>query len=166
MEDARDDKTTDTIVELQSVCRGFLARRKLKKLQVQCTAIRCIQKNIRCFLVVNNWPWWRLYTKVLPLLDVHRTEEELKNKSGEVDTLKSKLARLEREKKELEEANEKLTQKVTELSSSLSDERDTASHASEILEGETMERMRLERQLQELQESLEDVKKKKRQTGG
>ena len=32
--------------------------------QVQCTAIRCIQKNIRCFLVVNNWPWWRLYTKV------------------------------------------------------------------------------------------------------
>lgn len=161
LEDARDDKTTDTIVELQSVCRGFLARRKLKKLQVQCTAIRCIQKNIRCFLVVNNWPWWRLYTKVLPLLDVHRTEEELKNKSGEVDTLKSKLARLEREKKELEEANEKLTQKVTELSSSLSDERDTASHASEILEGETMERMRLERQLQELQESLEDVKKRK-----
>ena len=32
---------------------------------------------------------------------------------GEVDTLKLKLARLEREKKELEEANEKLQQKVT-----------------------------------------------------
>ena len=33
-------------------------------LQVQCTAIRCIQKNIRCYLSVNKWPWWRLYTKV------------------------------------------------------------------------------------------------------
>ena len=32
---------------------------------------------------------------------------------GEVDNLKSRLARLEREKKELEEANEKLQQKVT-----------------------------------------------------
>ena len=32
-----------------------------------------------------------------------------------MDTLKSKLARLEREKKELEEANEKLTQKVNIL---------------------------------------------------
>ena len=31
---------------------------------------------------------------------------------GEIDTLKLKLARLEREKKELEEANEKLQQKV------------------------------------------------------
>lgn len=40
---------------------------------------------------------------------------------------------------------------VTELSASLSEERETASHASEMLEGETMERMRLERQMQELQ---------------
>ncbi|XP_015760291.1 PREDICTED: unconventional myosin-XVIIIa-like [Acropora digitifera] len=123
LEDARDDKTTDTIVELQAFCRGFLARRKLKKLQVSYTAIRLAR--------------------------------------GEVDTLKLKLAKLDREKKELEEENEKLEQKVTELSSSLSEERETSSHASEILEGETMERMRLERQLQELQESLEDVKKRK-----
>ena len=32
---------------------------------------------------------------------------------GEVDTLKLRLSRLEREKKELEEANEKLQQKVS-----------------------------------------------------
>ena len=32
-------------------------------------------------MAVQNWNWWRLYTKVLPLLDVHRTEEELKSKS-------------------------------------------------------------------------------------
>lgn len=42
---------------------------------------------------------------------------------------------------------------VTELSASLADERETASHASEMLEGESMERMRLERQMQELQVS-------------
>ena len=40
---------------------------------------------------------------------------------------------------------------VTELSASLADERETASHASEMLESESMERMRLERQMQELQ---------------
>lgn len=34
---------------------------------------------------------------------------------GEVDILKSRLAKLEREKKELEEANEKLQQKVSKL---------------------------------------------------
>ena len=32
-------------------------------------------------MAVQNWTWWKLYTKVLPLLDVHRTEEELKSKT-------------------------------------------------------------------------------------
>ena len=36
LEDARDEKTTDTIIELQAFCRGFLARRNYKKLQVSC----------------------------------------------------------------------------------------------------------------------------------
>ena len=34
LEDARDEKTTDTIVELQAFCRGFLARKNYSKLQV------------------------------------------------------------------------------------------------------------------------------------
>lgn len=45
----------------------------------------------------------------------------------------------------------KILPQVNELSVALSEERETASHASEMLEGETMERMRLERQMQELQ---------------
>lgn len=35
LEDARDEKNTGTIVELQAHCRGFLARKKFKKLQVR-----------------------------------------------------------------------------------------------------------------------------------
>ena len=35
LEDARDEKTTGTIVELQAFCRGFIARRNYKKLQVR-----------------------------------------------------------------------------------------------------------------------------------
>jgi len=27
---------------------------------------------------VREWPWWRLYVKVAPLLNVHRTEDQLK----------------------------------------------------------------------------------------
>lgn len=42
---------------------------------------------------------------------------------------------------------------VNELSAALSEERAAGSHASELLEGETMERMRMERQLNELQVS-------------
>ncbi|XP_048583145.1 unconventional myosin-XVIIIa-like isoform X2 [Nematostella vectensis] len=163
LEDARDQKTTGTIVELQAYCRGFLARKRLKKLQVQNKAMICIQRNIRKFMAVRSWSWWKLYTKVLPLLNVHRTEEELKSKSGEVDILKAKVARLENENKELNDENMKLEQKVSELSVQLSEDRAAANHASQMLEQETMERMRLEVQLQEIQESLDEIKKKKEQ---
>ena len=49
--------------------------------QVERTAIRCLQRNIRKYVLVRNWEWWRLYTKVLPLLDVHRAERELMNRN-------------------------------------------------------------------------------------
>ncbi len=49
-------------------------------LQLQHMAVTCIQRNVKKFMAIRNWSWWRLYTKIRPLLDVHRTEEELRNK--------------------------------------------------------------------------------------
>ena len=36
-------------------------------------------------MFLKNWAWWKLYTKVKPLLNVARTEEEMKQKEEEVD---------------------------------------------------------------------------------
>jgi hypothetical protein len=32
---------------------------------------------VKKYLAIREWEWWRLYTKVKPILNVHRTEEEL-----------------------------------------------------------------------------------------
>jgi hypothetical protein len=40
-----------------------------------------LQRNIRKYILVRNWEWWRLHIKVLPMLDVHRAERELKDKT-------------------------------------------------------------------------------------
>ena len=45
--------------------------------QLQHLAASCVQRNIRKLMAIREWPWWRLYMKVKPLLNVHRTEEEL-----------------------------------------------------------------------------------------
>jgi hypothetical protein len=49
--------------------------------QVQDIAIRCIQKNVRKFMGVREWPWWRLLIKLTPMLNVHRTEDQLKSRT-------------------------------------------------------------------------------------
>ncbi|KAI8507323.1 TRAFAC class myosin-kinesin ATPase super [Branchiostoma belcheri] len=93
LEDQRDEKTTDTISKFQAHCRGYIARQNLKKIKVQELAIRCIQRNVKIYMAVRNWPWFRLVTKVLPLLNVHRTEDELKEKLSSVPFLKVEWVR-------------------------------------------------------------------------
>ena len=39
--------------------------------------MQCIQRNVLKFKTIESWAWWKLYTRVRPLLNVHRTEEEL-----------------------------------------------------------------------------------------
>ena len=49
--------------------------------QTQDIAIRCIQKNVRKFVGVRDWQWWRLLVKITPVLNVHRTEDQLKSRT-------------------------------------------------------------------------------------
>lgn len=76
-------------------------------------AVRCIQRNVKAFLGVRDWPWWRLLVRVTPLLNVHRTEEQLKSTIEEMQSLRSKLEKLESERNTLKLDNEKLENKVS-----------------------------------------------------
>lgn len=83
-------------------------------------AVRCIQRNVRAFLSVRDWPWWRLLVRVTPLLNVHRTEELLKAANDELQTLRGKLEKFENERNNLKTENNRLEAKVRS-SSFLSD---------------------------------------------
>ena len=75
-------------------------------------AVRCIQRNVKAFLAVRDWPWWRLLVRVTPLLNVHRTEEQLKSASEEIIVLRAKLEKIEIDRHLLKIENEKLESKV------------------------------------------------------
>lgn len=75
-------------------------------------AVRCLQRNVRAFLQVRDWPWWRLLVRVTPLLNVHRTEEQLKLANDELQMLKSKLDKLENDKNVLKTDHSRLEAKV------------------------------------------------------
>lgn len=40
--------------------------------------IAVIQRNVRKYLFLRNWAWWKLYTKVKPLLNIARADEEMR----------------------------------------------------------------------------------------
>ena len=51
-------------INLTNVCRNYQKRMQ------QLNAIRILQRNCAAYLKLRNWQWWRLYTKVKPLLQV------------------------------------------------------------------------------------------------
>jgi len=61
---------------------------------------------------VQEWPWWKLYIKISPLLNVRCNEEELAARNREIETLKSRLEKLETEHGALRIEKDKLECKV------------------------------------------------------
>ncbi|CAH1641018.1 unnamed protein product [Spodoptera littoralis] len=108
----RDAALARVLVRLQARARGLLARRRAQRLRTQHTAARCVQRNVRAFLAVRDWPWWRLLVRVTPLLAVHRTEHRLKQAQDELETLKAKLEKVESERTHYKSESERLESKT------------------------------------------------------
>ncbi|XP_024939770.1 unconventional myosin-XVIIIa isoform X5 [Cephus cinctus] len=157
LESRRDEKLTGHIILLQARCRGYLARRKLNTLKLQDLAVRCIQRNVRKLMSVREWPWWRLYVKVAPLLNVHRTEDQLKARTEELEILRAKVERLEQERNHLKHDNDKLEAKLSEMTADFAEEHSTSTLAAERIDAETSERLRLERELQDVTDANKNL---------
>lgn len=115
-----------------------------------------IQRNIRKWLVLRNWQWWKLYTKVKPLLNIARAEEEMKKKIEEMDKLREDLAKCERLKKELEVQNVTLLEQKNDLYLQLQTEQDAVADLEERVEKLVTQKADFESQIKEMEERLLD----------
>ncbi|XP_025782240.1 myosin-9-like [Puma concolor] len=102
LEEERDLKITDVIIGFQACCRGYLARKAFAKRQQQLTAMKVLQRNCAAYLKLRNWQWWRLFTKVKPLLQVSRQEEEMMAKEEELVKVREKQLAAENRLTEME----------------------------------------------------------------
>jgi len=147
LEDLRDERITDKLINLQARCRGYLGRKYLEKLKLQHLAVSCIQRNVRKFMAIREWPWWRLYIKCKPLLNVHRTEEELKDREVELEQVKAKLQKTEKERSEFKLMVSRLEGQLSEARVELQEETSASTQATDVLESEQAERLRLFRRV-------------------
>ncbi|XP_034608427.1 unconventional myosin-XVIIIa isoform X10 [Trachemys scripta elegans] len=159
LEEQRDEQTSKNIALFQAACRGFLARQQFKKRKIQELAIRCVQKNIKKNKGVKDWCWWKLFTTVRPLIEVQLTEDQIRGKDEEIQQLKGRLEKVERERNELRLGSDRLESRVAELTAELTDERHTGESASQLLDAETAERLRAEKEMKDLQAKYESLKK-------
>uniref|UniRef100_A0A8C9R3J8 Myosin heavy chain 10 n=1 Tax=Scleropages formosus TaxID=113540 RepID=A0A8C9R3J8_SCLFO len=150
LEEERDLKITDIIIYFQAMCRGYLARKAFAKKQQQLSALKVLQRNCAAYLKLRHWQWWRLFTKVKPLLQVTRQEEELQAKDEELSKVKEKQTKVESELAEMERKHQQLLEEKNILAEQLQAETELCAEAEEM-------RARLAAKKQELEEILHDL---------
>uniref|UniRef100_A0A4W6FLG6 Myosin-9 n=1 Tax=Lates calcarifer TaxID=8187 RepID=A0A4W6FLG6_LATCA len=150
LEEERDMKITDVIISFQSWCRGYVARKAFAKRQQQLTAMKVIQRNCAAYLKLRNWQWWRLFTKVKPLLQVTRQEEEMLAKEEELVKVKERQQQAEEQLKEYEAKQQQLSAEKLALQEQLQAETELCAEAEEM-------RVRLATRKQELEDILHDL---------
>ncbi|CAB1344652.1 unnamed protein product [Coregonus sp. 'balchen'] len=150
LEEERDLKITDIIIYFQSVCRGYLARKAFAKKQQQLSALKVLQRNCAAYLKLRHWQWWRLFTKVKPLLQVTRQEEEMLAKDEELVKVKERQSKVEGELVEMERKHQQLLEEKNILAEQLQAETELFAEAEEM-------RARLAAKKQELEEILHDL---------
>uniref|UniRef100_A0A8C5QWX8 Myosin-9 n=1 Tax=Leptobrachium leishanense TaxID=445787 RepID=A0A8C5QWX8_9ANUR len=150
LEEERDLKITDVIISFQAWCRGYLARKAFAKRQQQLTAMKVIQRNCAAYLKLRNWQWWRLFTKVKPLLQANRFDEELLAKETELLKVKELQTFADQKLTEMEHFQIQLQQEKMQLQEQLQAETELCAEAEEM-------RSRLSAKKQELEEILHDL---------
>lgn len=150
LEEERDVRITDLVVKFQAYCRGLLARRNYQKKVQQLNAIRILQRNCAAYLKLRNWQWWRLYTKVKPLLQVTKNDEKVIQKEMELKDITEKLANRENIVKDLDRQYQQALEEKSMLMEQLQAEQELCSEAEEM-------RQRLATRKQEMEEIIHDM---------
>jgi len=120
-------------------------------------ALSVIQRNIRRWLAMRNWQWWKLYTRVKPLLTQAKAEDEMRKMAEDYETTKKELEKMTKLKKELEEQNVTLLQQKNDMFMQMQAEQDTISDLEEKISQLVNQKGDMDDQIKELEERLSEA---------
>lgn len=170
LEEDRDAMVTSHVILFQARCRAFLARRLYDKRIRQHTAIIVVQRNCASWLRLRNWEWWRLFTKVKPLLQITNQEAALQERDDQIKVTKERLTKLDTDYKEASGRIESLTQEREDLAKQLQRESEERAELDDqrerlIIRNEELNdqvnnlQIQLEDEVQQSQKATEDIKR-------
>uniref|UniRef100_A0A0N4ZXJ8 Myosin motor domain-containing protein n=1 Tax=Parastrongyloides trichosuri TaxID=131310 RepID=A0A0N4ZXJ8_PARTI len=93
MEDMRDIRLAELITGFQAQIKSYYAIIDVKKRREQLQAMLKLQSNVRQWLQLKNWIWFKLYVKVRPLLEAGKEQEKIDALAANVEKLKDSLTK-------------------------------------------------------------------------
>ncbi|KAI5127569.1 myosin heavy chain 9/10/11/14 [Nematocida parisii] len=149
LEDHRNAKISGVIVELQKRLRILLNENLDKIRKKKEDAVSLIQKNIKIYAAVRNWSWWKLCMKVRPLLEVRKTEDEIKERD----------IKIARQNEQIQELLDKINSLESEYSQSMQEIQKALAQSEKKKTLAEVERTDVEKRAQDLKDELAAAQK-------
>ena len=132
LEEKRDELIRTIMTRFQSVARGFVQRRISNKRLYRAEATHIIQHNFRAYLEMKANPWWRLFSRMKPLLGETRTAHEVKRRDEKIKQLETKMKQDQSERQKVEEERRRAEIEIQRIQQTLESERALALDKEEI----------------------------------
>jgi len=155
LEEMRDERLAKIISQFQAYCKAHIQRIEFKKMKDRVVGLAVIQRNVRKFLYIRNWPWWKLFLLVQPMLSIVRAEDEMKEKEEELAKALEEAEENQKKRKELEENMTNVMNEKEKLFKELRQESDRLVETEERLQAIQAEKEKFEFQLNEAMEKLD-----------
>ncbi len=74
LEEYRDTAISKILTLLQSQIRRYIIKKVYKSMLDQRLALSVLQRNIKAFITLRTWGWWKLFSNIKPLLQNSKKE--------------------------------------------------------------------------------------------
>lgn len=150
LEEMRDHKLSAMVIGLQAFCRGHIARKAFKFHVGDHQAVAIIQRNVRIYLKLRDWKWWKLYSRLKPNLKDFQDRQRAQDLKAQMADMEARLTAAEADKASLQDQVDSLKAELAMVREALELEQETVKE---------MERADLlvQQQLQELSRDNEEL---------
>uniref|UniRef100_A0AC35UID6 Myosin motor domain-containing protein n=1 Tax=Rhabditophanes sp. KR3021 TaxID=114890 RepID=A0AC35UID6_9BILA len=91
MEDLRDERLCELITGLQAQIKSYYGLIDVRNRRSKFEAMKKIQNNVRKWVELKGWIWFKLYGKVRPLLEAGKEQEKIDALAANIEKLKESL---------------------------------------------------------------------------
>jgi len=158
IEEMREKKISEMIVNLQAASRAALGRRNYIALREKTMAATIIQANLRAFIEFRNWPWWKLFQNTRRLLKRVNIEAEKKKVEKELEATKELLEAEKKQKATIEAQLAEATSAIGDLSNQLRSTKADLQVLTQAKDGLEGDRKELEAKVSALEDDLSALK--------
>ena len=77
LEEYRDAQVAKILRLMQSQMRRYLVKKNIKKMLDERVGLNVLQRNVKAYVSLKGWSWWKLYTNMKPLMQ--NSQKEVNN---------------------------------------------------------------------------------------